>query len=102
MNNILEYLERTAEKYPGRIAVEDDKEALTWKELADLSRRIGTAAGKRIASGDPVVILAPKGPLTLAAMFGAVYGGGFYVNGDPALPPRRLKEIFVYSGQSWS
>ena len=94
MNNILEYLERTAEKYPGRIAVEDDKEALTWKELADLSRRIGTAAGKRIASGDPVVILAPKGPLTLAAMFGAVYGGGFYVNGDPALPPRRPKEIF--------
>lgn len=94
MNNILEYLERTAEKYPGRIAVEDDKEALTWKKLADLSRRIGTAAGKRIASGDPVVILAPKGPLTLAAMFGAVYGGGFYVNGDPALPPRRLKEIF--------
>ena len=94
MNNILEYLERTAEKYPGRTAVEDDKEALTWKELADLSRRIGTAAGKRIASGDPVVILAPKGPLTLAAMFGAVYGGGFYVNGDPALPPRRLKEIF--------
>ena len=94
MNNILEYLERTAEKYPGRIAVEDDKEALTWKELEDLSRRIGTAAGKRIASGDPVVILAPKGPLTLAAMFGAVYGGGFYVNGDPALPPRRLKEIF--------
>ena len=94
MNNILEYLERTAEKYPGRIAVEDDKEALTWKELADLSRRIGTAAGKRIASGDPIVILAPKGPLTLAAMFGAVYGGGFYVNGEPALPPRRLKEIF--------
>lgn len=94
MNNILEYLERTAEKYPGRIAVEDDKEALTWKKLADLSRRIGTAAGKRIACGDPVVILAPKGPLTLAAMFGAVYGGGFYVNGDPALPPRRLKEIF--------
>ena len=94
MNNILEYLERTAEKYPGRIAVEDDKEALTWKELEDLSRRIGTAAGKRIASGDPVVILAPKGPLTLAAMFGAVYGGGFYVNGEPALPPRRLKEIF--------
>ena len=94
MNNILEYLERTAEKYPGRIAVEDDKEALTWKELEDLSRRIGTAAGKRIASGDPIVILAPKGPLTLAAMFGAVYGGGFYVNGDPALPPRRLKEIF--------
>ena len=36
MKNILEYLERTAEKYPGRTAVEDDKEALTWKELADL------------------------------------------------------------------
>lgn len=94
MKNILEYLERTVEKYPGRTAVEDDKESLTWKGLADLSRRIGTAAGKRIASGDPVVILAPKSPLALAAMFGVVYGGGFYVNGDPALPPRRLKEIF--------
>ena len=94
MKNILEYLERTAEKYPGRTAVEDDKESLTWKELANLSRRMGTAAGKRITSGDPVVILAPKGPLALAAMFGAVYGGGFYVNVDPGFPSERLREIF--------
>ena len=46
MKNILEYLELTAEKYPRRTAVEDQKDALTWGELEDLSRRIGTAAGK--------------------------------------------------------
>ncbi|MBS6679623.1 MAG: AMP-binding protein, partial [Clostridiales bacterium] len=94
MKNILEYLELTAEKYPRRTAVEDQKDALTWGELEDLSRRIGTAAGKRIDLGDPVMILAQKSPLGLAAMFGAVYGGGFYVNADPGLPPERLREIF--------
>ena len=94
MKNILEYLELTAEKYPRRTAVEDPKDSLTWGELEDLSKRIGTAAGKRIDLGDPVMILAPKSPLGLAAMFGAVYGGGFYVNADPGLPPERLREIF--------
>lgn len=94
MKNILEYLEKTADRYPRRTAVEDEKESFTWKELEELSRRIGTAAGKRITSGDPVVILAAKSPLTLAAMFGAVYGGGFYVNVDPGFPPERIREIF--------
>lgn len=74
MKNILEYLELTAEKYPWRTAVEDPKGSLTWGELEDLSKRIGTAAGKKIDLGDPVMILAPKSPLGLAAMFGAVYG----------------------------
>lgn len=94
MKNILEYLEQTAERYPERTAVEDEREALSWKELKDLAKRIGTAVGERISSKEPVVILAPKTPLTLAAMFGAIYGGGFYVNADMSLPPERLREIF--------
>ena len=93
MNNILEYLERTAEKYPGRTAVEDDKEALTWKELEDLSRRIGTAAGKRIASGDPVVILAPKGPLTGGYVWCCLWRRILCKRGPGTSAPE-LKEIF--------
>ena len=102
MKNILEYLELTAEKYPRRTAVEDPKDSLTWGELEDLSKRIGTAAGKRIDLGDPVMILAPKSPLGLAAMFGAVYGGGFYVNADPGFPLNVFGKSSGSFSQSWS
>ena len=94
MRTIMDYLERTVEKYPDSRAVEDEKECLTWKELETLSKRIGTAAARRISPGAPVVILAEKSVTALAAMFGVVYGGGFYVNIEPGQPPKRLREIF--------
>ncbi len=94
MMNILEYLERTEEKYSERMAVDDGTVRLTWKELAEMSRRAGSMIAQHIRSGDPVVILAEKSAVTLAAMLGAVYAGGFYVVVDPTLPASRIQSIF--------
>lgn len=94
MMNILDYLERTEEKYPEHIAVDDGAVRLTWKELAEMSRRAGSMVAPYIRSGDPVVILAEKSAVTLAAMLGTVYAGGFYVIVDPTLPAPRIQSIF--------
>ena len=41
--NILEFLERTVDRYPDQVAVDDGQIILTWKELKELSMRFGTA-----------------------------------------------------------
>lgn len=94
MKNILDYLEDTASKYPWRTAVDDGKIRMTWSELGELAKNIGTRLCSRIAPGKPVVILAEKSAVVLATMFGIVYAGGFYVVVDPLQPEERLNEIF--------
>ena len=79
MRNILEYLEITETMYPHQTAVDDQESLFTWKELAEISRKMGTAFAEKTSPGKPVVIFATKSAITLAAMFGTVYAGGFYV-----------------------
>lgn len=94
MEHILECLERTANKYPHRLAVDDGNVYFSFSELLKLSRRMGSSICNFTEMGKPVAILAEKSAVTLAAMFGAVYAGCFYVMIDPAQPAARLKEIF--------
>ncbi len=94
MKNILEYLERTAARLPGHVAVDDGSICLTWKELLDLSKRLGTSLCGMTGRGKPVVILMEKSAVTLAVMFGAVYAGCFYVMVDPAQPEARMQKMF--------
>lgn len=93
MRNILEYLEDTEKKYPHRVAVDDGQRSFTWKELGEASRKMGTAFAEKISRGEPVAVLAEKSSITLAAMFGAVYAGGFYVVIHPSQPAKRIQEI---------
>lgn len=94
MEHILEYLERTENKYPYRLAVDDGNVYFSWSELLKLSKRMGSSICKFTETGKPVAILAEKSAVTLAAMFGTVYAGCFYVMIDPSQPTARLKEIF--------
>ena len=93
MDNVLEYLEKTEMEYGGRLAVDDGIRCLTWTELLELSRRLGTAFSRKAEPGRPIGILLEKISAALAAMFGAVYAGCFYVMIDPCQPPVRVREI---------
>lgn len=89
MNNILDYLEMTAEKTIWKTGIDGGDICMSWKELADLSRKAGTAFSKRTQPGKPVAILMEKSAAALAAMFGAVYAGCFYAVIDPCQPEER-------------
>lgn len=93
MDHILEYLEKTESRYPNKLAVDDGNIYFSWSELLKLSKRMGSSICKLTERGKPVVIMAEKSAVTLAAMFGAVYAGCFYVMIDPAQPAARLNEI---------
>lgn len=92
--NILDFLEKSEERFGHKTAVEDEKLSLTYHELAAMARRIGSAVSRRVEPGTPVPVLMEKSPLTLAVMFGIVYAGCFYVPVNPENPPERQKKIF--------
>lgn len=94
LTNILEYLEATAARLPEKIAFSDGADSLTFGEL----QRAAKSAGSRIADmgyrREPVMILMDRHPNVLAAFFGAVYAGCFYVPVDTEMPEKRLKATF--------
>ena len=92
--NILEYLERTAARVPDKTAYADDKTALTFREVYENSRSIGSFLSARGSYREPVVVFMKKTPAAVAAFFGAVYGGDFYVPLDDEMPRYRMELIF--------
>ena len=91
--NVLEYLERTAERVPDKTAFADEDTALTFREFMDRAMRIGTVlAGKELIR-EPVLVYMKKSPHFLAAFFGVVYSGCFYVPIDEEMPLRRIELI---------
>lgn len=93
MKTILEYLENSKEKYSDKIAVIDENGKYTYKELVEISKRIGTGVSEKISTKSPVPVLMEKGKTTLATFFGAAYAGCFYVLLNPDLPAVRLEHI---------
>ena len=89
MKNVLEYLEKTAEKYPDKMAVTDEKESCTFEELRSISARIGRVLSSYVTPGKPVAVMMKKSTKTLQIFLGTVYAGGFYSLLDPDFPDVR-------------
>ena len=95
VNNVLEYLENSAEKFPDKNAFVDEKEALTFTQMRDASMRVGCALKQYDLHKDPVVILMDARHVpNLIATMGILYAGCFYIPLDPASPVERLQVIF--------
>ena len=93
MKNVLEYLKRQAEKLPDKVAFADEKDSITYKELLDKARKIGTELGRYACQRKPVPIMMDKSVQNVEIMMGVVCAGGFYIILDPAQPSTRLNQI---------
>ncbi len=91
--NILEYLEATAPRLPRKTAYSDGKNQLSFQELYRASRSIGSALLQRGHTRRPIAILMDKSPYQVAAFYGCVYAGCFYVPLDVDMPPERMQLI---------
>lgn len=91
--NILEYLERTVLEVPDKTAYTDGKHGLTFSEVFRYSRGIGSFLAREGFYAEPVVIYMKKSPEAVAAFYGAVYGGCFYVPFDEEMPEYRVSLI---------
>lgn len=95
--NILEYLETTAQRLPEKTAFADDRMALSFREFEFRAKRVGTYFAKNSLFRSPVIVYMKKSPDFLAAFFGVVYSGCFYIPIDDEMPRRRIELILQNS-----
>ncbi len=93
IRNILEYLEKTTECLPDKIAFSDEKESITFKELEENAKRIGTYLAGYGGRNRPIAVMMQKTPISVAAFLGCVYSGNFYTPIDVTMPKERILSI---------
>ena len=95
MRSVLEYLEASVSRRPEGIAVVDEGGDHSYRDLLEASRSAGSSLASEGIEGRPVMIVGEKGFSLLAAMFGVLFAGGFYVPVDPGMPADRMRSIFT-------
>lgn len=95
MKNVLEFIERSAERYPDKLAVADENGGVTYSQLELMAKKIGAwihtmTGGEHIK---PVAVLLDKKPESVAAYMGVMYSGNFYVVLDAEMPDVRAEAI---------
>ncbi len=92
-NHVLDYLENIVKLKPDKLAFVDDREALTFRQVREYCRSIGTFLHQKGVCRQPVVVFMNKHPKEIAAFFGVIAGGDFYVPIDEEMPAGRIELI---------
>ena len=93
MYNVIDYLEKSAEKYGEKIAVIEEEKKVTYSELMKFSKSVASYFVGQGVFNKPIVIFMDKGIDTLISFFGAVYAGCFYSLVNPEFPANRIEQI---------
>ena len=94
MKNILELLENSAANHPDKKAFVDDKGGVTYSQLEDYAKRIGSALLDLGVKNKPVAIYINKSADVINAMMGIAYSGNIYAVIDTEMPKERIEKIF--------
>jgi D-alanine--poly(phosphoribitol) ligase subunit 1 len=92
--NVLEYLEKTVDRFPDKIAIEDETGTVTFSELKQKALAISGYLLEQGFSGcQPIAVFMPKSIKAIEAFLGILYAGGFYVPLDTGNPKNRIDAI---------
>lgn len=91
--NVLEYLEDTVARLPDKTAFADEEELLSFRQVYERSRSIGSTLAGLGAYREPVIVYMKKCPSAITAFLGVIYAGCFYVPIDEEMPQRRMELI---------
>jgi amino acid adenylation domain-containing protein len=92
--SVPERFEKIVVRYPDRIAVKTDHEAVTYSQLNAMANRLARAIlARRGTVAEAVAILMDNGARLMAAMLAVLKTGKFFVLLDRSSPPTRLAHI---------
>lgn len=92
-SNVLEWLEKTANRLPQKTAFEDTQNAVTFSEVLLTAKAIGSALAEYTPPCRPVAVLSGRHAFTPSVFLGVVYAGCFYAPLDGGMPDYRLNQI---------
>lgn len=95
VTNVLEYLEKSEKKVPNKIVFAEENKSITYSNLVDYARRIGTRilTDTNNASQKPIVVFVDRNIESLVLFMGVAYSGNFYVPIDMQMPKLRVELI---------
>ncbi|WP_311768649.1 class I adenylate-forming enzyme family protein [Paenibacillus sp. JGP012] len=102
---MVELLNKSAEKWPDKIAIKSNKEQITYKELKYRVDEFAEAClAKGLKSGDRIILLLENSIEAAIAVFGTLLAGGVIVCIHPSTPSNKLidliedsKPVFLFS-----
>ncbi|MBQ7775930.1 MAG: amino acid adenylation domain-containing protein [Lachnospiraceae bacterium] len=92
-NHVLDYLDNIVKVKPQKLAFANEAEGMTFQEVYDQSRAIGSYLYKQKVYKQPVIVFMNKHPKEVTAFFGVIKGGNFYVPIDEEMPQSRIELI---------
>ncbi len=92
-NHVLDYLDHNVQMKFDKIAFSNGTESMTFGEVYEQSRSIGTFLSKNNIYKKPVIVFMNKHPKEVTAFFGVIRGGNFYVPIDEEMPAQRIQLI---------
>ena len=91
--SVLERLEKTAAQFRDKTVYSDAVTSITFGEIEEKAKRLGSALAERVRPGSPVAVMGKRGVLTPVMFLGAVYAGCYYIPLDASQPESRLRDI---------
>lgn len=91
--SVLEYLEKAAAHYPERIAYQDNTEAVSFNQVFNQAKKIGSLLSGHTCGKKPIIVLASKNVHVPSMYMGIVCAGCYYIPLSADLPKPRLKTI---------
>ena len=91
--SVLDYLENSARRRPEKVAVQDNKTAITYAQFLDMAKRIGSGLCEKVSPRQSVVVYTQKKAEDLPCFMGAAYAGCYYTPIDPQMPVERVQRI---------
>ena len=92
--NVLEYLDASAARCGDKTAFTDETTSVTFAQMRDQARRLGTFLAKTVQGvNGPVAVFIDRTACTLTAMQAVLYSGNYYVPVDNKMPEARMRKI---------
>ena len=98
MGNILNYLERTAEAFPGKVALADGTAELTFRQLRERAYALAWFLYEKGLSGQAVGLYAQRRCAVIEAMVACAAAGCPYVPLNPDAPGSKNQKIIDHAG----
>ncbi len=95
MNNVIEYLKKSAEKFPNKVALVDSRGSMTFAELDCMAKKIAMDIISKTNGivNKPIAVMMRKSKECIAAFMGIVYSGNYYSPIDLSMPKSRVNLI---------
>lgn len=94
LTNVLDYLDNSVRLHSDKVVLSDSKNEVTYSELNERARAIGSAIIKKSGTkNSPVVVFIDRNIESVISFMGIAMSGNFYVPVDRQLPVKRVELI---------